>query len=237
MAGCCWESRNPQRDRRSVDAGHAGRARCRWQTAHPRAAQPYYLDGPLILKFGQKISADPTAEIRLKPSSNTCLVRNEHVATLNTKPVPADQPLDTDITIEGGIWTTLANAVDPNGNNRGHSSKEHPAFGMREHGRRFARYWNALSPLAQGNAIHQIERLSRLGYSLRSAADFIEPTRKLLPSVLLEKAVADFMAERKLVACARIPSASSAPRWRCSVTAPGRNSRSATWRKHTSASS
>lgn len=95
----------------------------------PARAQPYYLDGPLVLKSGQTLSADPTAEIRLKPHSNTCLVRNEHVATLNTKPVPADQLLDTDITIEGGIWTTLANAVDPNGNNRGHSSKEHPAFG------------------------------------------------------------------------------------------------------------
>ena len=95
----------------------------------PAREKPYYLDGPLVLKSGQKLSADPTAEIRLKPDTNTCLVRNEHVATLNTKPVPADQLLDTDITIEGGIWTTLANAVDPNGNNRGHSSKEYPAFG------------------------------------------------------------------------------------------------------------
>jgi hypothetical protein len=81
------------------------------------------------LKSGQKLTADPTAEIRLKPGSNTCMVRNEHVATLNTKPVPADQRLDTDISIEGGIWTTLANEVSSNGNERGHSSKENPAFG------------------------------------------------------------------------------------------------------------
>ena len=49
----------------------------------PARAQPYYLDGPLVLKSGHKLSADPTAEIRLKPNSNTCMVRNEHVVTLN----------------------------------------------------------------------------------------------------------------------------------------------------------
>ena len=95
----------------------------------PARDKPYYLDGPLVLKSGQKLSADPTAEIRLKPGSNTCMVRNEHVTTLNTKPVPADLPLDTDITIEGGIWTTLATAVANHGNERGQSSKENPAFG------------------------------------------------------------------------------------------------------------
>lgn len=95
----------------------------------PAREKPYYLDGPLVLKSGQKLSADPTAEIRLKPGSNTCMARNEHVLTLNTKPVPADQQVDTDITIEGGIWTTLATAVASNDNERGRSSKENPAFG------------------------------------------------------------------------------------------------------------
>ena len=95
----------------------------------PARAQPYYLDGPLVLNSGQKLSADPTAEIRLKPDSNTCMVRNEHVVTLNTKPVPADQQLDTDITIEGGIWSTLANAASLNGNRLGLSAKADPAFG------------------------------------------------------------------------------------------------------------
>jgi acetyl esterase/lipase len=96
----------------------------------PAQAKPYYLDSPLVLKSGQKLSADPTAEIRLKPGSNTCMVRNEHVVTLNTNPVPADLPLDTEITIEGGIWTTLAvSRAESNGNLRGHSAKEHPAFG------------------------------------------------------------------------------------------------------------
>jgi hypothetical protein len=95
----------------------------------PAGENPYYLEGPIVLKSGQKLSADPTAEIRLKPDSNTCMVRNEHVVTLNTKPVPADLPLDTDIAIQGGIWTTLATAVASHGNERGHSSKENPAFG------------------------------------------------------------------------------------------------------------
>jgi acetyl esterase/lipase len=96
----------------------------------PAQAEPYYLDGPLILKSGQKLSADPTAEFRLKPGTNTCMVRNEHVVTLNAKPVPANLTLDTDIIIEGGIWTTLAiSLAESNGNLRGHSSKEHPAFG------------------------------------------------------------------------------------------------------------
>jgi hypothetical protein len=94
----------------------------------PARAKPYYLDGPLVLKSGQKLSADPKAEICLKPGSNTCLVRNEHVVTLNTKPVPADLPLDTDITIEGGIWTTRATGISNNGNERGHSAKEKPVF-------------------------------------------------------------------------------------------------------------
>ena len=95
----------------------------------PARAQPYYLDGPLVLKSGHKLSADPTAEIRLKPDSNTCMVRNEHVVTLNTKPVPVDQTCDADITIEGGVWSTLSNAASLNGNRLGLSAKADPAFG------------------------------------------------------------------------------------------------------------
>ncbi len=96
----------------------------------PAREKPYYLDGPIILKSGQKIIADVTAEIRLKPGTSTCMVRNEHVVTLNTKPVSADQPLDKDITIEGGIWSTLAvSRSESNGNLRGASSATQPVFG------------------------------------------------------------------------------------------------------------
>lgn len=96
----------------------------------PAREKPYYLDGPIILKSGQKIIADAKAEIRLKPVTSTCMVRNEHVVTLNTKPVSADQPLDTHISIEGGIWSTLAvSRSESNGNLRGASSATQPVFG------------------------------------------------------------------------------------------------------------
>ena len=100
-------------------------------TVHfPKREQPYYLDGPIVLKSGQRLTADAGAEIRLKPGTNTCMVRNENIITLNTKPVPADLPLDTDITIAGGIWTTLATADnESNGNLLGRSSGVNPAFG------------------------------------------------------------------------------------------------------------
>jgi hypothetical protein len=95
----------------------------------PARDRPYYLDGPIVLKSGQRLTADPKAEIRLRPGINTCMVRNERVANLNTRPVPVDLPLDTDLHVEGGIWTTLATAVSDNGNALGRSSKENPVFG------------------------------------------------------------------------------------------------------------
>ena len=96
----------------------------------PKRDQPYYLDGPITLRSGQKLTADADTEIRLKPGTNTCMVRNENIITLNTKPVPADLPLDTDITIAGGIWTTLATADnESNVNLLGRSSGVNPAFG------------------------------------------------------------------------------------------------------------
>jgi acetyl esterase/lipase len=95
----------------------------------PAREKPYYLDGPLVLKSGHTLSADPSAEIRLKPGSNTCMVRNEQVIALNAQPVPSDLQLDTHITIGGGIWTTLATAVAHHGNERGQSAKVNPAFG------------------------------------------------------------------------------------------------------------
>ncbi|MEN9574090.1 MAG: hypothetical protein RL514_1945 [Verrucomicrobiota bacterium] len=96
----------------------------------PARAKPYYLDGPLILKSGQKLIADAKAEIRLKPGSSTCMVRNANLVGFANKPVPEDTKPDTDISIEGGIWTTLANgAKNANGNQRGHSSKKQPVPG------------------------------------------------------------------------------------------------------------
>ena len=96
----------------------------------PAREKPYYLDGPLVMKSGQKLTADAKAEIRLKPGSNTCMVRNENIVGFADQPVPEDTQPDSDITIEGGIWTTLANGVkDNHGNQRGHSSKLKPVPG------------------------------------------------------------------------------------------------------------
>jgi hypothetical protein len=92
--------------------------------------KPYYLDGPLVLKSGQKLTADPTAEMRLKPGCNTCMVRNENVLGFAERPVPTDTHPDTDIVIEGGIWTALATSrTEANGNLRGSSAKQNAVPG------------------------------------------------------------------------------------------------------------
>ena len=56
----------------------------------PARKDPYYLDGPLILKSGQSLTADPQAEIRLKPGCNTCMVRNANLTGFKDRPVPED---------------------------------------------------------------------------------------------------------------------------------------------------
>jgi hypothetical protein len=95
-------------------------------TVHlPARPEPYYLDAPIVLKSGQSLTADPTTEIRLRPGSNTCMVRNEHVLGFREGPVPEGLQPDTDIRVEGGIWTTLANGVNgANGNLRGSSASQ-----------------------------------------------------------------------------------------------------------------
>lgn len=86
----------------------------------PAQEKPYYLDSPIILKSGQGLFADPGAEIRLKPGTNTCMVRNENVVGFQDRPVPAELQPDTDILIQGGLWTTLATMPSQsNGNARG----------------------------------------------------------------------------------------------------------------------
>lgn len=96
----------------------------------PARELPYYIDAPLVLKSSFKLTADPKAEIRLKPGSNTCMVRNANIVAFNDRPVPATTQLDSSIIIEGGIWTTLGTTEkEANRNLRGHSSKENPAFG------------------------------------------------------------------------------------------------------------
>jgi hypothetical protein len=86
----------------------------------PKREKPYYLDRPIVLKSGQTLIGDPEAEIRLKPGSNTCMLRNERVVGFVDRPVPADLPPDCDIFVQGGIWTTLSTMPrESNGNHRG----------------------------------------------------------------------------------------------------------------------
>jgi hypothetical protein len=90
----------------------------------PRRAEPYYLDGPLVLRSGRRLLADPAAEIRLKPSTGTCMVRNQHMLAGEDRPVSVSAEADRDILVAGGIWTTLATARKQlNGNTRGRADK------------------------------------------------------------------------------------------------------------------
>jgi hypothetical protein len=58
------------------------------------------------------------------------MVRNENIVGFAEGPVSADLKPDTDIHIEGGIWTTLATTpTESNGNIRGFSSGQNPVFG------------------------------------------------------------------------------------------------------------
>ena len=90
----------------------------------PKRDNPYYLERPIILKSGQCLIADPEAEIRLKPGSNTCMLRNEQIAGFLDRAVPTDLAPDSDIFVQGGIWTTLSTMLrDSNGNHRGQADE------------------------------------------------------------------------------------------------------------------
>ena len=96
----------------------------------PARAEPYYLDGPVVLKSGDTFKADKNTELRLKPGSNTCMVRNANLIGFASTPVPEDTRPDRNITIEGGIWTTLATTPkETNGNSRGASAKSQAVYG------------------------------------------------------------------------------------------------------------
>jgi len=83
----------------------------------PGRPQPYYLDSPIIMRSGYKLILERTAEIRLKPGSNCCMVHNEHLVSGQNGPVSTGSGSDSDILVAGGIWTTLATSpAQSNGN-------------------------------------------------------------------------------------------------------------------------
>lgn len=98
----------------------------------PQRDRPYYIDRPLILRSGHRLLVGPNAEIRLKPGSNCCMVRNEHVVNGEHGPVTLTDDADHDIVIRGGIWTTLATSGrQSNGNTRGLAD---PKGSIKSHG-------------------------------------------------------------------------------------------------------
>jgi len=95
----------------------------------PDRGLPYYLNDPIVLKSGQRLCADPQAEIRLVPNTNTCMVRNEHLVSGQDRPIPADAVPDTNIVVEGGVWTTLATSAEQsNGNGQGWPARQDRAL-------------------------------------------------------------------------------------------------------------
>ncbi len=87
----------------------------------PSRRKPYYIDRPLIMRSGGRLDLAPDAEIRLRPGSNCCMLRNAHLVSGQTGPVTLSDDADHDIVITGGIWTTLATGRwrQSNGNVRG----------------------------------------------------------------------------------------------------------------------
>ena len=96
----------------------------------PKRDKPYYIDAPLVLKSGNHLIVDPGTEIRLKPGTNMCMVRNKNVIDGQYGPVVLSEGADSDLTIEGGIWTTLATTPrESNGNLRGSGFSPFRPFG------------------------------------------------------------------------------------------------------------
>ena len=116
-----WTERWPDGER-TVTAEVWGAAANTALAAHdwlviPARDEPYYFERPMVLRSGQCLSADPTAELRLRPGVGTCLVRNANLTGFADGPVPDDLVPDTGIVIEGGLWSTLCTSPrEPNGN-------------------------------------------------------------------------------------------------------------------------
>ena len=95
----------------------------------PKRDKPYYINEPIVLKSGQRLVAAPTTEIRLVPGASTCMVRNEHIISGQDAPIPTNTKPNTQIIIEGGIWTTLATSPQQsNGNEHGWPAKGQTAI-------------------------------------------------------------------------------------------------------------
>ena len=130
MAGCHWQTRNTQRHRRGVDGGDAGRARAKSALHIPAREKPYYLDGPLVLKSGQRLTADRRPRFASSPAATLAWSATSMSLASTTGPCrPACR----------STWTSLSRAVSglrsrprtrsTTATCAGTPSKENPVFG------------------------------------------------------------------------------------------------------------
>jgi hypothetical protein len=76
----------------------------------PRLDGPIYLDRPIVMRSGQRLVAEPDADIRLKQGAGgACMLRNAGVRFGQHGPIRHCEGADEDIRIEGGLWSDQAN--------------------------------------------------------------------------------------------------------------------------------
>lgn len=89
----------------------------------PYFENPIYIDKPIVLRSNNTLKVHPKTEIRLRPYTNTCMIRNENI--VSGKDGIVNSIPDENIEIQGGIWTTLANGqIGRNGNIRGNADQD-----------------------------------------------------------------------------------------------------------------
>lgn len=96
----------------------------------PYLEGPLYIDRPLILHPGNSLRVHPETEIRLKPYTNTCMLRNENIVGGEHIPMDSGVCRDEDIIVEGGIWNAISNEkYGGNGNEQGQVSCSYKIMG------------------------------------------------------------------------------------------------------------
>jgi len=76
----------------------------------PKMSEPIYLDRSIVLQSGNRLIVHTETVLRLiTGSAGTCMVRNANVVFSQARPVNHCAGADTEILIEGGIWSDQRN--------------------------------------------------------------------------------------------------------------------------------